>query len=280
MHPNGTVCPPTRAIARCMLTAAATAIVVTLSACSRQSDSSNALVTVDGVAILPGALPAAAASAPDAQRKQLVEALVAEQLFANAAAANQLDADPVTATTLASARRQVLAQAYRASLASKEAVASPADLKDFFEAHPELFSQRKIYRVQELAIEAPATGLDSVITALQGMKTLGQRSEWLRKNGVRFETRVVLRAAEDWPSDLLPHLFKMQDGAAFDVPSPRGVSILQLTGTELQPLNFEQAKPRIAAFVNNQRLAALFEREQQRLRKSAKLEYGETTRQP
>ena len=232
----------------------------------------DTLVTVDGVAIAKASLPAGD-GASEAQRKAQIEALITEQLLANAAVAEHREADPATAAALASARRQVLAQAYRSFIASKEPVANEVELKDFFEAHPELFSQRKIYRVQELAIEAPASGLERVVTALRDMKTLGQRAEWLKKNGVRFETRVVVRPAEDWPSDLLPQLFKMPDGTAFDLASKQGFSILQLTGTEDQPLTFEQAKPSIAAFVNNQRLAALLKREQERLRANAKIEF-------
>lgn len=248
--------------------------------CTPGSDAPSpgaAAATVDGTAISQAALRLAApANGSAAARAAALDQLVTEQLMANAALKQGLEREPDVAAALESARRQALARAYVESKARLEPALQEAELRAFYDAHPELFADRKIYRVQELAIEVPASRVGEIANQLKGFRTLGERADWLRRQGIPYKANVAVRAAEEWPADLLPHLRSMKDGAAFDMSNPRGFSVLQLTGVERQALSFEQARDRISVYLVNQRGSALFKREAEALRRQAKVELSDT----
>lgn len=228
---------------------------------------------VDGVPISRQAVPAAAGQSGTAEYASALNGLVSEQLLANAALADHLDNNPKVAAVLESGRRQTLARAYLEQQASLEPALTEADLRKFYDAHPELFAARKIYRVQELAVEVSVKRSGEIAKSLSPLRTLGDRANWLQRNGIPHRMNVVVKPAEDWPSDLLKQLAGLKEGSAFDLQNPKGFSVLQLTGVEEQPLSFEQAKERISRFLANERGVELLKRVRDRLKAKAKIEY-------
>lgn len=234
---------------------------------------STAAATVDGVAISQAVLLGALPSSDLAQRKAQLESVIAEQVLANAATKGKLEADAGVRSAMETARRQILARAYLAKQAAAQAKVTEEDIKAFYDQHPELFSERKVYRLQEIAITVAGNRIADISKKFEGMKTFGERAAWLTKNDIPFTTGVLVKGAEDWPADLLASLTKMKDGTAFDLPNTKGFSMLQLTGVEAQPVTLAQAQGQIARFIGNQRMGELVNRETKRLREAARVEY-------
>jgi len=51
------------------------------------------------------------------------------------------------------AQRQVLVEAYMEHLFKNLAAPTDSEIRDYYIRHPELFAQRKVYRVQELELQ-------------------------------------------------------------------------------------------------------------------------------
>jgi EpsD family peptidyl-prolyl cis-trans isomerase len=248
-----------------------------LGACAPKSSEGEALpaaATVDKAVVSQMAIALAVPAEDKARRAAQLEAAIGEQLLANAAVAARLDADPVTVASVEAARRQLLARAYVRQKSATIARPTAAEVETYYKAHPELFAERRVYRIQEIAIKAPPERVKELDAALRSTANFAERAAMLKKMDVPFTSGVGVKAAEDLPADLLRIVFVLKDGDAFTVPNADGAAFLQLTGVESHPLTREQAQPAIERFMMNQRLGQLINTETKRLRGLAKISYS------
>jgi len=103
---------------------------------------------------------------------QVVRRLVNEEVLLQKAVADKLDRDPKVVQALDASRRQILAEAYMSRKLGTQAEPTDAEVTDYFNQHPELFAKRKIYRLQEIAIKAPAEKHDAIRAQLGVSKNL------------------------------------------------------------------------------------------------------------
>ena len=91
-----------------------------------------------------------AGSLPPEQAKlagrEVLEKLVDQELLIEKAMDKKLDRDPRVMQALESSRRQILAQAYMDQLVSSVSKPTSDEVNAYFSKHPELFSERRIYR--------------------------------------------------------------------------------------------------------------------------------------
>ena len=87
--------------------------------------------------------------------KQVLAALVEQQLLKQQALNAKLDIDPRVQQAIESSKDQFLAQAYLEQLMQKAPKPSSSEIDAFYKEHPELFENRRIYRLQELEIQLP-----------------------------------------------------------------------------------------------------------------------------
>ena len=97
-----------------------------------------------------GLAPEQAASAS----KQVLERLVDQELAVQKAQEQKLDRDPRVVQQIEASRREIVARAYVDKIAAGAPKPSPAEIKAYYDAHPALFKERKVYNLQELAIQA------------------------------------------------------------------------------------------------------------------------------
>src|SRR4051812_45936051 len=115
-----------------------------------------------------------------------LERVIDQELLVQAALDAHLERDPRVAEALDSARRHVLAQAYidRASAGAGDSNAD--DVAEFYRNNPALFSARRIYRFQELAVEGPTEKVSALQDPLRAFKTVDDMAAWLRTRNVSF----------------------------------------------------------------------------------------------
>lgn len=218
-----------------------------------------------------GAAVQAAGSA--AAQKQVLTALVDQQLLVNQAVSQKLDRDPVIAQAIEAAKRQVLAQAYLERSLPAAEKAAPNVIKEYFTGHPELFEKRHVYRLGELRISVAADKAELVQSQLTQAKNLNDFVAWLKTEKIPFSTGGGVKPAEDLPLGLLPKLDKMKDGDNLVMREPNGLYVVQLLGSQEQPVNEAQATPVIERFLANKKRVDFERAEIAKLRAAAKIEF-------
>lgn len=214
-------------------------------------------------AATPGvATPGVAAASADA--------LTPQQLLSNAAMQAHLDQRADVVSALKQARRAVLVRAYTDSIASRIAPPSSERVQGYYTAHPELFAQRRIYRLQEIAVPVLPANADDLVQSLSLLKTYQQVADKLTSLKIAYTKAVAVKPVESLPADLVQEMLKMKNGDAFVIGKDGGVVFMQITGIEEQPATLGQASAAITALLRTQDLSAAMQGELARLQAEGK----------
>jgi hypothetical protein len=247
---------------RAVAIAASTISLVCLSAChSSDQKSGQTLVRVNGDEITVHQLndelshtPIAdkSATAQDAQRKQLLDALVDRQLLVGAAVHEKLDRDPNVMQAIDRAKAQILAQAYLQSRVDGLDKPSKTDVEAYF-------------RAKDVTPD--------LNTAIDDAKTMDDVIAWLDTHKIENTKSESIRPSADLPPQILS---KMQGHTEpqFFVLNEGGKSLLVSTAyLKDNPVTLQMAEPEIMRFLVNKKSQEAGEAELKRLRTVAKLEY-------
>ncbi|MBN8778019.1 EpsD family peptidyl-prolyl cis-trans isomerase [Thiobacillus sp.] len=204
---------------------------------------------------------------------QVIRNLVDQEVLAQKAQSEKLDRDPVVVQALDAARRQIMAEIYMTRKLGTPAEPTDAEVSDYFNKHPELFTKRKIYRLQELSIKAPKEKQEAIRKQLADSKTLGDFAAWLKDEKYPVQASQGVKPAEQLPQALLPKLAEMPDGQAMVVNTPEGLLVILLADSQVQPVTLEQAKPAIARLLQNEARQKAAKAELDKVKAEAKIEY-------
>lgn len=209
----------------------------------------------------------------EAASRQVLERLIEQELAVQKAQDLKLDRDPRVVQQVEAAKREILARAYVER--TGEAVAKPSaeEIAAYYNAKPALFKERRLYSLQEIAIEAKPDQLETLRSKLQAAKNMGEFVEFLKANEFRFTGNQAVRAAEQLPLASLDRIAGMKDGDSVISQGPNGLQVLFLVGSRSQPVGEDQARPAIEQFLTNQRKSELVQKDMKALREAAKIEY-------
>jgi EpsD family peptidyl-prolyl cis-trans isomerase len=205
--------------------------------------------------------------------KQILERLIDQELAVQKAGEHKLDRDPRVVQQMEAARREVLARAYIEKVGDAAAKPTPEEIRKYYDDKPALFKDRRIYSIQEIAIEAKPEQLPELREKLAAAKNINEFLEFLKGAGYRFAGNQAVRAAEQLPLNSLDAFARMKDGQAALVPATNGVQVVVLAGSRSQPVSEEQARPAIETYLLNERKRKLIEDDRKALRGAAKVEY-------
>ena len=209
----------------------------------------------------------------DAASTLILERLIDQQLLLRKADALKLDRDPRVLQQIEAGKADILARAVIERLGDTAAKPSPEEIKKYFDSRPSLFSDRHVYNLQEINVEAKPDQIPALRAALASAKSVPEFIEHLKANNLRFAVDQAARAAEQLPQDRLEAISKLKDGQAIMNQGPRGVQVLVLAGARSQPVTEEQARPAIEQYLLNERKRKLVEDEIKLLRAGAKIDY-------
>lgn len=212
-------------------------------------------------------------SALHAATPQALESVIDRELLVQKALAAGLERDPRVAQAIEDARRQVLAQAWVERSAGHAARATPEEVRRFYAENAALFGERRVYRLQELAVSLPAEMLEVLRAEAARVTDLQDVAAWLRGRGLRFTELAVTQPAEQLPLRYLPQLARMREGEIAVFAAPSGAAVVQLLGAAEAPLGEKQAAPVIERFLAGRKRLELAAAEARRLREAAKIEY-------
>jgi EpsD family peptidyl-prolyl cis-trans isomerase len=209
----------------------------------------------------------------DAASRQILERLIDQQLALQKADEQKLDRDPRVVQALDAARREIVARAYLEKVGESAVKPGSEEIRKYYDEKPALFKERRIYSIQEIAIEAKPEQVPELREKLAAAKNINEFIEFLKAKDYRFSGNQAVRAAEQLPLASLDAFARMKDGQAMVVPNASGVQVVLLAGSRSQPVSEEQARPAIEAFLLNERKRKLIEEDMKTLRAAAKIEY-------
>jgi EpsD family peptidyl-prolyl cis-trans isomerase len=212
--------------------------------------------------------------------RQILERLIDQQLALQKADDLKLDRDPRVLQQLEAARREILARAYFEKVGEAAAKPTPDEIRKYYDDKPALFRERRVYSIQEIAIEAKPEQIDELRDKLASSKNISDFIDYLKSRDFHFSGNQAVRAAEQLPLNSLEAFARMKDGQAMVVPAAGGVQVVLLAGSRSQPVSEEQARPAIEQYLLNDRRRKLAEDDLKAMREAARIEYVGKFAQP
>ena len=253
--------------------------VAGLAACgSKDKKAGQSLVKVNGEEItvlqLNDELRRAGVQAgqQEAASKQLIESLIDRQVILDEAMRNKIDRSPEVVQAIERAKAQIIAQAYLQSVTSKVAKPSKAEIDDYFQKHPEFFTKRMEFDLQQLVI-ANKNFSDELKLFIDSAKSLDEVAEWMDRHGVPYARGQVIRSTADLPQPAVAKLLELPKGQLFIVGEGNNRMLNIITVIKDSPVTATNAAPQIEQFLTNKKMKEAVEVEIAHLRSLAKIEY-------
>jgi EpsD family peptidyl-prolyl cis-trans isomerase len=209
----------------------------------------------------------------EAASRQALERLIDLELAVQKAGDLKLDRDPRVVQAMEAAKREIIARAYFDKVSETAAKPTAEDIKKYYAEKPALFSERRIYSLQEIVIEAKPEQVESLRAKLAATKSISEFVDYLKANDFRFAGNQAVRAAEQLPLASLDGFAKLKDGQSVFQATPTGAQVIVLAGSRSQPIDLERARPAIEQFLLNERKRQLIDQDVKDMRSLARIEY-------
>lgn len=270
---------PMRRAAFCSLAASA----VLLAACGggeRKSDTQIAATVNKGEisvhqvqTVLQRQPRLAAADAGGTASARVLEGLIDQELAAQAARDAALEKDPRVVQSLEAARRELLALAWQETIAAKVSSPSSDEIDRYYEAHPELFAQRRLYILQETSLEGTPEQLGGLPAKVGQAQSADELATLLKQAGVRSSSRPIAMAAEDLPQKILENVSKLEPGRSGYFAQGSNVRVYTVLQAQRAPIERRLAINAISAYLAKDRKSEAVSQAMKELRGKAKIEY-------
>ena len=190
-----------------------------------------------------------------ALRREVLEKLIDQQLAVDQATESKLHRSPDIVAQVEAVRREVLARAYIQQVTAALPKPNAEETKKYYVEHPQLFSERRVFNIQELIV--PASVGPQVADQMRGMlaagKTMEELAAMLRSKDIKFGGGAAQRAAEQIPLELLGKVHALKDGQATIISTAQAFTVIRIASSQSAPVAEAAALPRIEQFLANQR---------------------------
>lgn len=204
---------------------------------------------------------------------RVLEGLIDQELAAQAAREASFEKDPRVVQSLEAARRELLALAWQESIAAKVAGPASDEIDRYFDAHPELFAQRKLYIVQETELQATASQLSALPDLAAQAKSPEELAAALQRADIRSSTRTLAHASEDLPQMLLNSLSKLEAGRSWAMVQGDTARVFTVLHAHRAPIERRKALDAIGAYLTKERKAQAIASAMKERRAAAKINY-------
>ncbi len=205
--------------------------------------------------------------------QRAVSALVDQEIVYQKAKELKLDRQPRVVQGIEAARRELISRAYLERVAEGATPPTAEEMRTYYDAKPALFKERRIYSLQELAVQATPEQRAKLQSDLKALNTSAELEAYLKEKQLRVRADRSTVAAENIPLALLGQLAVTKPGSGVVLPAADGVRVVFVNAVQEAPATFDQARPAIEAFLLNDRKRQSVEREMQALRTASKVEY-------
>jgi EpsD family peptidyl-prolyl cis-trans isomerase len=239
----------------------AVSLLMTLAACPTKdksaggpAETSQVVARVDDSEISIHQVQAVLQSQPalveqfgEAAPARVLDSLIEQELAARAARQAGLESNPKVLQAMELAKREVLARAYQDQLADKIVMPDSESVNRYYEAHPELFAQRRRYTLQEIVVKASPDQAKDLKEKAAHLPSADAVNTMVSSSGLPYSNRNSVQWAEALPMDTLANLAFLKVGQSLGVHRPDGLVILTVLATELAPMTSSLATRPIQA---------------------------------
>jgi peptidyl-prolyl cis-trans isomerase C len=204
---------------------------------------------------------------------KMIKMMIDKELLRQAALRERLDEDPRVHASLAEANRMILASAYMEKQIAAIPQPSEAEVKDYFNQHPERFADRKVYTLQELTIQASPDTAAEIKEKLGAGSNYDEFLRWLEGKKITSQSQEIVTSSERMREEVAKKFQGAKLGEAITLADNNQLSVLFITAIQSQPLTLEQAAPMIKSFIYNKSISERTENAIKQLREKAKIEY-------
>lgn len=212
------------------------------------------------------------AAQQEAASKQLLEALIDRQVVENVALKEKIDRDPKVMQAIERAKALIISQAYMQKKLSGVTRPSKAEVEDYFNKHPELFSNRKQFDMRQLLIASKDMN-DALKQVIDKSKSLDEVAAWMENNKIGFARGQVSRTTTELAPELVAKLQAMPKGQLFIINEAERAMLMTIVDVKDVPVKLAAAAPQIEQYLINTRTKDAAKQEMERLRAAAKIEY-------
>ena len=212
------------------------------------------------------------AATKEAVNKKMLEMMIDRQLLQNEALHNNIDRDPKVIQAIEHAKTEILAEAYLQSKFATLAVSQKPEIDAYFKAHPELFTQRKIFYMNELLV-ATKDFSAQLKSKLDSAKSIEQVVAWLDRNHIRYERTQVARSTADLAPEMITKLKTMRRNQLFVINAGEYTMLDAIYDVKPSHITAQAAAPQIEEYLRNKKRKEIGDLELARLRASAKIVY-------
>jgi EpsD family peptidyl-prolyl cis-trans isomerase len=206
-------------------------------------------------------------------KREILDNLIDQQLARQQAVESKLDRSPDVMQMLEAAKTEILARAYLARIAAAQPKPLPAEIKSYYDQHPALFSQRRIYSIEEISLPAQSNLANSLREETAKARSLQDIAALLKSQNIQFTANSGVRAAEQLPFEYLEKMQAMKDGESQLFELRGGIQVIRVVASKLVPVNEGDATPKIQQFLFTQRSNEVIIKEMKQIKERAKIEY-------
>ena len=207
-------------------------------------------------------------------KRDILDRLIDQHLARQKAIENKLDRSPNVMQAIEAAKSEILARAYLEQIAAAIPKTAPWETQKYYKEHPELFAQRRLFDLEELAFVAKGDVVKGLHERLSKAHSMQDIADWLQSRGVKFVANRGVRAAEQIPLEILPKVQAMKEGQIqlFEAGGER-FQVIRVVAYKAEPVDEQTATPRIQQFLFNRRSSEVMAKEMKRIKEQAKIEF-------
>ena len=271
--------PPFNRMSKLFITLLALSIVVGCGKKPSDEKASQSIVRVNGdeITVLQLNTELQRANIQPAKQeettKQIVSALVDRQILMQEAHKQRLDRSPRVMQAIENAKTQIIAQAYLEEKAAAVAKPTDAEVADYLSKHTDIFANRKVFMMEEIAFKVDAENVQGVQSLSDSAKTLDDVTHWLDAHQIKYARNRASHAAETVPPQLLEKLAMMVTGDLIFINSNGGTVAARMLEVKDAAISEKDAKPFIERIIVDKKHKQIAEDEVKRLRSASKIEY-------
>jgi EpsD family peptidyl-prolyl cis-trans isomerase len=204
---------------------------------------------------------------------QVLQGLVDQELSIQKAAELKLDRDPQVMQRVEAARREIIARAYADKIGEGATQPTAEEVAKYYNDNPGLFKERRVYQLQEVAIEVAPAQQASVREMITAAKNAPALVDKLKAANVKFAGNQATRAAEQLPLSAVAELAKLKEGESLVRDGSKGLTVVYVVGAVSQPVSLDRASKPIEQFLLNDRKRKLIRDDTKALRDAATISY-------
>lgn len=278
---------PPMTLARCATARAAAALTLAvLAACGGGESKSGSAptqtaaqvnkdeISVHQVNLILRRTPQLAADQPEAAARRVLDGLIEQELAAQGARAAGLDGDPRYVQAQQIAKREWLARAYQDQLVERVTGPTGDEVERYYEAHPALFAQRRVYVLQEAIVPGDAARVERVRQIAAAAKTPSDLLDALRAASLTLQSRMLAQSPEDLPMAVVESLAKLQVGQSMVFAVPGAARIVSVVQAQPAPVDLRTARPVVESLIVADRKRQLVAEGMKALRDKAQIVYS------